>query len=209
MTAIGFLRQNSCICGLKASFLFSTNTEGVCWRSWSRRSTVRGGTGGLGGGASSSWMLRLLTPLSPSPTAAAANSAAVMSTWKAVGARRSSTLTLRSARVSAEGRGLGRSADCSSVSAAAGSGSGLVSSVPELVGSATARPSSSGLLSPPPASASRPRSPVCANCLMRSSARLAARSFCVSSCASSRSLMLPTSRPAMLEPWLANALKPV
>uniref|UniRef100_A0A182VGT1 Uncharacterized protein n=1 Tax=Anopheles merus TaxID=30066 RepID=A0A182VGT1_ANOME len=51
-TAIGCFRQNSCSCGLNASFLFSKNTDGVGGWSCSRVSRVGGQSGGQGGGAS-------------------------------------------------------------------------------------------------------------------------------------------------------------
>lgn len=66
-TAIGCLRQNSCSCGLNASFLFSKYTEGVGGRSCSLVSRCCGGSGGCGGGALSDRMLQLGTPFNPWP----------------------------------------------------------------------------------------------------------------------------------------------
>lgn len=66
-TAIGCLRQNSCSCGLKASFLFSKYTEGVGGRSCSLVNRCCGGSGGWGGGALSDRMLQLGTPFNPWP----------------------------------------------------------------------------------------------------------------------------------------------
>lgn len=66
-TAMGCLRQNSCSCGLNASFLFSKYTEGVGGRSCSRVNRCCGGSGGWGGGALSERMLQLGTPFNPWP----------------------------------------------------------------------------------------------------------------------------------------------